>query len=173
MSYGNFSTFYTLIGWDNFGFAVTNLGDMDGNGIVDLAVGAKYDDSGRDYAGAVYILTLGDDANVKKAQKISAEHGYFNHFYYLEGNDRFEWAVSAPGDVNNDNILNFSLKQMVTTTAVQMPVQCICSFFKRTGLCKMPKSFPTISVISSLSTPFMGNSAVQLHHWTILTRIVL
>ena len=46
---------------DNFRFgdSVANIGDLDGDGVNDLAVGAKRDDaSGGNDRGAVYILSL-------------------------------------------------------------------------------------------------------------------
>jgi len=106
MLYGNFSAFYSLIAYDNFGFAIANMGDVDGNGVVDLAVGAYGDDNGGDNAGAVYVLTLDTTVNVKNAQKISAQYGYISPFYVIEVDDRFGWAVSAPGDVNDDGTLD-------------------------------------------------------------------
>ncbi|MCH8824087.1 MAG: FG-GAP repeat protein [Planctomycetes bacterium] len=42
---------------DHFGW-VTSLGDLDGDGVGDLAVGAQNDDDGGTNRGAVYILFL-------------------------------------------------------------------------------------------------------------------
>jgi len=55
--YGNLNTFYTIES-DWFGISVTALGDVDGDGVVDLAVGAFLDDDGNTDAGAVYIVDL-------------------------------------------------------------------------------------------------------------------
>jgi len=52
---GNFTT--TLDDYDLFGTSLTNLGDLDGDGISELAVGARLDDDGTN-RGAVYILSL-------------------------------------------------------------------------------------------------------------------
>jgi hypothetical protein len=43
---------------DWFGRAVVNLGDWDGNGVNDLAVGAHGDDDSGNARGAVHILFL-------------------------------------------------------------------------------------------------------------------
>jgi len=56
--YGNFNTFYTIDADDRFGSSVASLGDLDGDGVVDLAVGAFLDDDGGTGAGAAYIVSL-------------------------------------------------------------------------------------------------------------------
>ncbi len=46
---------------DRFGVSVANLGDLDGDGVMDLAVGAPLDDDGGNDRGAVWILFLDYD----------------------------------------------------------------------------------------------------------------
>ena len=48
-----------------FGSSVADLGDIDGNGTDDLAVGARLDDSGGNNRGAVYILLMNADNTIK------------------------------------------------------------------------------------------------------------
>ncbi len=48
----------TLGFFENFGRSVTSLGDLDGDGVTDLAVGAIGDNTGGAGSGAVYILRL-------------------------------------------------------------------------------------------------------------------
>ena len=43
---------------DHFGFSVASLGDLDGDGMGDMAVGARSDDDGRSGRGAVWVLFL-------------------------------------------------------------------------------------------------------------------
>jgi len=45
---------------DRFGHSVADLGDLDGDGILDIAVGALQDDDGGPDLGAVWILSLND-----------------------------------------------------------------------------------------------------------------
>ena len=85
---------------DRFGSAVAAIGDVDGDGITDLAVGAPNDDDGSDNAGAVWILFMGDDGRVASWQKISASAGGFNGT--LSAADHFGSAVAGIGDLDND-----------------------------------------------------------------------
>ena len=58
---------------DSFGVSVASLGDLDGDGVGDLAVGAEGDDDGGigffAERGAVWILFLNTDGTVKSHQK--------------------------------------------------------------------------------------------------------
>jgi hypothetical protein len=67
----------TLDDSDNFGHCFVPLGDLDGDGTTDLAVGAIYDDGGGENHGDVWILFLNGDGTVKGHQKISDTQGGF------------------------------------------------------------------------------------------------
>lgn len=60
---------------DQFGYAVDGIGDLDGDGIGDVVVGASYDDDGGSDNGAIYVLFMNTDGTVKSEQKISATTG--------------------------------------------------------------------------------------------------
>ena len=80
MSYGGLSSFYTLnsvASYAIFGESCASLGDLDGDGVTDVAVGAMYDAEITYYVGAVYIIFLTTDGLTKSAQKISNLYGAF------------------------------------------------------------------------------------------------
>jgi len=90
----------TIESGDEFGIAVTSLGDLNGDGVVDLAVGARGDDDGGDGRGAVWCLFLNADGTVKEHTKISDTQGSFGGV--LDDDDEFGTAVAALGDLDGD-----------------------------------------------------------------------
>ncbi|MEE9466040.1 MAG: hypothetical protein V3W14_10765, partial [Candidatus Neomarinimicrobiota bacterium] len=97
---GNFTALLT--DYDRFGGSVTATGDLDGDGVNDLAVGAMYDDDGRGNAGAVYVLFMNADGTVKAFQKISGTAGNFTAT--LDNSDFFGMSGAAPGDLDGDGV---------------------------------------------------------------------
>jgi hypothetical protein len=97
---GNFTA--ALDDNDNFGSAVASLGDLNGDSILDIAVGAPLDDDGGTDRGAVWILFMNADGTVQFSQKISSTAGGFTGT--LDDNDQFGNAVASIGDLNNDGI---------------------------------------------------------------------
>lgn len=85
---------------DLFGQAVASLGDLDGDGLTDLAVGSVLDDDGGLDQGAVWLLFLNGDGTVKSIQKISETDG--NFIGALDTDDRFGWALESLGDLDGD-----------------------------------------------------------------------
>jgi len=85
---------------DRFGWSVSCLGDQDGDGVVDVAVGAWRDDDGGDSRGAAWILFLDSDGTVKSHQKISALQGGFSGD--LDDADLFGFGLVALGDLDGD-----------------------------------------------------------------------
>ena len=87
---------------DRFGSSVASLGDLDGDGVGDLAVGALSDDDGGDSRGAVWVLFLNGDGTVKAHQKISDTQGGF--IGILDDGDVFGWSVASLGDLDGDGV---------------------------------------------------------------------
>jgi len=92
---------------DRFGGAVAELGDLNGDGILDIAVGAPMDDDGGTDRGAVWILFMNTDGTVQFTQKISDTDGNFTGT--LEDNDQFGGAIANIGDLNNDGIIEIAV----------------------------------------------------------------
>jgi len=85
---------------DQFGRAAANVGDLDGDGVVDVVVSSNYDDDGGANKGAVYVLFLNTDGTVKAWQKISALTGGLPVALHIH--DEFGRSITALGDMNGD-----------------------------------------------------------------------
>lgn len=85
---------------DAFAYALAGLGDVDGNGAGDLAVGAPYDDDGPGtYNGAVWIVRLERDGRARSAQKISELFGGGNGMFDA---NLLGTSVASLGDLDRD-----------------------------------------------------------------------
>ncbi len=89
---------------DQFGRAIVNLGDVDGDGITDLLVGAHTDDDGGIDKGSVYVLFLHANGFVKAWTKISDLSGNFAG--RLDPGDQFGRAAASLGDLDLDGVVD-------------------------------------------------------------------
>ncbi len=78
-----------------FGHAMCNAGDIDGDGVTDLITGANQQDEGMGY-----VLYLNPDKTVKAYDRISIDDGGFN--LELNEQDRFARSISYVGDLKGD-----------------------------------------------------------------------
>ena len=76
---------------DRFGRSVSSAGDVNGDGLDDIIIGADLYSNGSAYLGRAYIY-LGGENNLSKAATMTGE----------ASGDRFGASVSSAGDVNND-----------------------------------------------------------------------
>ena len=91
----------TLANADKFGDSVANIGDLDGDGVNDLAVGAYADDEGCSECGAVHIIFMNTDGSVDSTVEIndSTTNGPT-----LTNSDRFGISVANIGDLDGDGV---------------------------------------------------------------------
>ncbi len=87
---------------DRFSRDHDQAGDINGDGVIDLVIGARSDDDGATDAGAVYILFMNSIGTVQSSQKISALAGNFTDT--LAAGDFFGYGVAGIGDYDGDNI---------------------------------------------------------------------
>ncbi len=92
---------------DRFGSAVANIGDLENDGVIDLAAGAPFDDDGGDNRGAVWILFMNSNGSVDISQKISSNTGAFGGG--LDDDDRFGASVAGIGDLNGDGFADITV----------------------------------------------------------------
>ncbi len=90
-----------------FGVALSNMGDLDGNGTDDLLVGSHGDDDGGTNRGAAWILYMNPDATVKSSFKISSTQGGFAG--PLDDGDIMGWDVIYAGDIDGDGYPEIAL----------------------------------------------------------------
>lgn len=86
---------------DAFGFSCESVGDIDGDGITDMVVGAPSDDTGFAGHGAIYLLLLNADGTVKSQSKVAAG---LNGFASDPGISFFGSALAFRPDVGNNEI---------------------------------------------------------------------
>jgi len=93
---------------DGFGTAIAGLGDFNGDGTPDLAVGSPLDDDGGTDQGALWILILNPDGSVKNQRKISATQGGLPAGL-LDPQDRFGTSIAVLGDLDGNGAVDLAV----------------------------------------------------------------
>ena len=92
----------TLGTLDGFGSDLASLGDLNGDGVGDLAVAAPGSDDGGPTRGAIWILFLGPDGTVRSQTKISQTQGGFTGL--LSDFGSFGSRLDRVGDLDADGV---------------------------------------------------------------------
>lgn len=91
-----------LHGGSELGYSLAHLGDIDGDGIADIASGTPLDSSFLNQTGGLFVLFLNADGTVKAEQRIEVEEGGF--VGPLELGERLGYSLTAVGDLDGDGI---------------------------------------------------------------------
>jgi hypothetical protein len=110
-----------------FGWSLSNIGDLNGDGIDDLVVGAPGEDSvyithnntyngtvwnnvttidNQENTGAIYVMLMNSDGEVDSWTRISGEVNGGPHLYRYE---EFGYSVSAIGDLDSDGFIDIAV----------------------------------------------------------------
>lgn len=108
---GSDGFFANLEGGDRFSRDHDKIGDVNGDGVIDIVVGARSDDDGGVDAGAVYILFMNSDGTVQRNQKISMLKGGFTET--LNAGNFFGYGVAGIGDYDSDGIPDIAVSSPV------------------------------------------------------------
>lgn len=87
--------------YDLYGFSVDSMGDLNGDGVIDLAVGAPGDDTGGTNQGAVYIHFMNTDGSIDSTIKLS---GSTTNGATLENNATYGASVASIGDLDGNGV---------------------------------------------------------------------
>ncbi len=108
----------TLAGGSQFGINVAAIGDVDGDGVSDLAVGAHGQDS---YRGGVYVLLMNPDGTVKSSSRIANGVGGGPA---LASGDQFGTSVAPIGDIDGDGIVDLAVGAVGDDTEETVAGRC-------------------------------------------------
>ena len=90
-----------LTGGDNFGSSIVDIGDLNSDGVNDLAVGAHLDDEGGGARGAVHIMFMNTDGTVDETVEINSST---TNGPTLSNSDFFGRSVANIGDLDGDGV---------------------------------------------------------------------
>ncbi len=91
---------------DNFGTSIANIGDLNGDGITDIAVGAYFDDTGGSNRGTIHVLLMNSNGTVSRTIEINSNS---TNGPNLADGDAFGASIANIGDLNNDGISDIAV----------------------------------------------------------------
>ncbi len=91
---------------DQFGQSITNIGDLNNDGTLDIAVGAIGDDAGGSTRGAIHVMLMNSNGTVSNIIEINSTT---TNGPVLHNNDQFGHSIANIGDLNNDGTLDIAV----------------------------------------------------------------
>ena len=85
-----------------FGHSVINMGDLNGDGITDIAVSAPEADVDGDTRGAAYVIQLGSDGLPIHTLSIEFDSLVSQFSHFVPHYDTMTWSIENMGDLNGD-----------------------------------------------------------------------
>ena len=85
----------------SFGSSIVSLGDLDGDGVTDLAVGAEFDASDEPNGGTVYLIFMNPDGTAKSTARISPG----NDGPAIGDSDKFGSALAVVADPSGNGAI--------------------------------------------------------------------
>lgn len=98
-----------LDGGDNYGSAIANIGDLDGDGVIDIAVGARYDEGTETDTGAVYIHFMNTDGSIDSTVKIDEDTANGPGATNLDASDLYGVSIANLGDLDGDGVIDIAV----------------------------------------------------------------
>ncbi|MGB3617664.1 MAG: integrin alpha, partial [Catalinimonas sp.] len=124
-----------LVSDGSFGDAVANIGDLDGDGTADFAVGAPSDNSNtNEQTGKLWILFMNDDGTVRDEQSIDEDSGSFTADLSIK--NRFGNAVVNMGDLDGDGVQDLAVGAPGSDHGTRVPGSVYILYMNTNGTVK-------------------------------------
>ena len=91
---------------DYFGASIANIGDLNNDGVTDIAVGAIYDDGSGDDIGAIHIMFMNSNGTVSDTIEINNTTA---NGPVLNNDVEFGSSIANIGDLNNDGVTDIAV----------------------------------------------------------------
>ena len=119
---------------DQFGRAISNLGDLDNDGVNDIAVGAPGHNLHSVHTGDVFLMFMNLDGTVKRTTEINSDTP--NGPSELGEDDEFGISVSAIGDLDGDGVTEIAVGAAGSPTVTHHEGSLYIMFMRPDGTVK-------------------------------------
>jgi len=139
-----------------FGAGVANLGDIDDDGVNDIAVASL--GAGSSGGNSIWILFMNQNGTVKTHQKISNNSGGFNGV--INENDNFGWrSLEGVGDIDGDGVPDLAVGAEGRNTYIG---SVLIFFLNSDGTVKFNSEFSLADGVGNAMRDHFGSSIANL-----------